>query len=252
MPGKSGKILRRLAASFLKRFYILVNDGYSVGQAYGARFLFDWRHSLDKKVALELYENRQVNYLLELSEKCKPEMFIDAGAHAALYSVVMKKRFPDIEVHAFEPDATNLGQLQANLFVNRLTHDLHVHRYGLSNTTGKSAFVTSEAMSSRGTRRIEQHGNIEIEVKRLDDVIQSSNKIIVLKIDVEGHECPVIEGAGNILGANRCILQIESAPARVEHLTTIMRSLGYSKIGICSNDHYFTNIESLLKEYFQA
>ncbi len=124
MSSRIRKILRKSAASILKRYYILTNGGYSVGSAYGARFLFDWRHSLDKKVALELYEYDQISYFGKMLDRIRPDMFIDIGSHAALYSIVTKSRLPGLEVHAFEPDRTNLCQLYANLFLNKLQSDL--------------------------------------------------------------------------------------------------------------------------------
>jgi hypothetical protein len=66
------KILRKPLASFLKRYYMLTAGGFSVGSAYGARFLFDWRHSLDKKVALELYEYDQITYLTQALDRIRP------------------------------------------------------------------------------------------------------------------------------------------------------------------------------------
>jgi FkbM family methyltransferase len=241
---KIRKILRKPIASFLKRFYLLTSGGYSVGSAYGARFLFDWSHSLDKKVALELYEYDQITYLTKSLDSIKPDMFVDIGSHAALYSVIAKTRYPNIEVHAFEPDKTNLCQLYANLFVNKLQTSIKVYEHGLSDTSGKVSFDTSEETSSRGTRRISSTGNIEIEVKRLDDVLHSKGKVAAIKIDVEGHECQVIDGATEFLDSNRCFLQIESGGENLALLTQKLNALGYKSVNtLGGHDHFFTNID---------
>lgn len=241
MPSNRRKTILKPLSSLLKRFYILTSGGYSVGKAYGARFLFDWRHSLDKKVALELYEYDQITYFLGALDKVRPDLFVDIGSHAALYSVVLKSHFPNLEVHAFEPDRTNLCQLYANLFVNGMTRTIHVHEFGLSNQAGHIAFDTSEATSSRGTRRISSTGNINIEINRLDDVLHDSDRVVAVKVDVEGHECQVIEGAGIFLTANRCFLQIESSAANLGPLTEQLNKLGYRHVATLS-DHFFTNI----------
>jgi FkbM family methyltransferase len=241
-----GKFLRKTAASFLKRFYMLTAGGYSVGSAYGARFLFDWRHSLDKKVALELYEHDQIAYLGAMLDGLRPDLFVDIGAHAALYSIVMKTRRPELEVHAFEPDRTNLCQLYANLFVNRLQNDIRVHEHGLSDREGTVSFDTSEETSSRGTRRISSSGNTQIQVRRLDDVLADSSRTAMIKIDVEGHECQVVNGARAFLSSNRCFLQIESSGANLALLTAKLGELGYQRVKtLCGHDHYFTNIDGL-------
>jgi FkbM family methyltransferase len=236
------KAFRKSLASFLKRYYAFTSGGYSVGKAYGARFLFDWRHSLDKKVALELYEYDQIMYLTQSLDRIRPDMFVDIGSHAGLYSVILKTRLRNLEVHAFEPDRTNLCQLYANLFLNKLQDGITVHEHGLSDTAGRVTFDTSDETSSRGTRRISDTGNIEIEVKRMDDVLHATGKVAAIKIDVEGHECPVVDGAKNFLQANRCFLQVESSAENLAKLTQQLNALGYRMVTTIS-DHFFTNIE---------
>lgn len=241
MPSNLRKLFLKPISSVLKRFFILTSGGYSVGKAYGARFLFDWRHSLDKKVALELYEHSQIKYFLGELDRIKPDLFVDIGSHAALYSVVLKSRYPDLEVHAFEPDRTNLCQLYANLFVNGFTRDIHVHEFGLSDRAGNIAFDTSEATSSRGTRRIASTGNSTIEIRRLDDVLHDIGRTVAVKIDVEGHECQVVDGARTFLAANRCFLQVEFSAENRVPLTAQLEQLGYRHVATLS-DHFFTNI----------
>lgn len=245
MALKMRKFFHKTAASFLKRYYILVNDGFSVGKAYSARFLFDWRHSIDKKVALEMFEDDQIVYLGNIMDIIRPGMFIDIGAHTALYSIVAMKRIPELVTHAFEPDRTNLCQLYANLFLNKMQHDINVHEYGLSNTTGTSMFETSNAESSRATRRISTKGNVQITVKRLDDVLSDTEQTAVIKIDVEGHECEVVDGALHFLEKNHCLLQIESSENNLGRLTGQLEKLGYRHIKSLY-DHYFSNIPELL------
>lgn len=238
------KILRRTAASILKRWYILTRGGYSVGKAYGARFLFDWRHPIDKKVAVELYEYDQISYLLEMLDRIQPGPFLDIGAHAALYSIILKTRFPQLEVHAFEPDRGNLCQLYGNLFINRMQTAISVHEHGVSSTSGTVAFDDSDATSSRGTRRISGTGTSTIAVQRLDEVQADENRVVAIKIDVEGHETHVIEGARGFLSRNHCFLQIESAGDDLDTLRRQLGQLGYRYLATYS-DHYFTNIDPL-------
>ena len=238
------KILRKPAANFLKRFYILTNGGYSIGTAYGARFVFDWRHSLDKKVALELYEYDQITFMNTWINKIDASMFVDIGSHAGLYSIIAKTRHPELEVHAFEPDRTNLCQLYANLFVNGMQAGINVYEHGISNKDGAVPFDTSEETSSRGTRRIASTGNSKITVKCLDKVLNCKDRTIAIKIDVEGHECEVVDGASGFLTSNMCFLQVESTPEKFDELKQKLTSLGYKHIKTL-HDHYFTNFDNL-------
>ncbi len=236
------KTIRKSLASVLKRYYMVANGGYSVGAAYGARFLFDWRHSLDKKVAVELYEHEQIDYLTHSLQSVQPTVFLDIGSHAALYSVVLKRHFPEMEVHAFEPDRTNLCQLYANLFVNGFTRTIEVHEHGISNYNGTACFEDSERASSRGTRRISSDGASQIEVRRLDDVITTKDAVFAIKIDVEGHECEVVEGARELLTANHCFIQVESSAENFPRIKSQLEELGYRFIDTVY-DHFFSNLE---------
>lgn len=236
------KFWRKPLASLLKRFFMITNGGFSVGHAYGTRMLFDWNHSLDKKVAVELYEHAQIQYLLACAAQIQPQVFLDIGAHAALYSLVVKSHFPAIEVHAYEPDRINLCQLYANLFVNRLSKDIQVHEHGISDRAGFAAFETSEANSSRGTRRITESGKEQIPIYPLDDVFAGNGQTLLIKIDVEGHEEAAIRGACKTLGNNMCFLQVESAPTLFAGIKKQLTELGYRHVTTLS-DHFFTNIE---------
>mgnify|MGYP001823847728 FL=1 len=241
---KARKLFRKYVASLLKRYYIMTSNGYSVGKAYGARFLLDWRHSLDKKVAVELYEHDQITYLCRMIDILKPDMFIDIGSHAALYAIIAKSRLATLEVHAFEPDRTNLCQLYANLFINKMEKLINVHEHGLSNNSDFVKFDTAESTTSRGTRRISSTGDIEIQVRRLDDIIKCNEKIIVVKVDVEGHEKQVLDGARTLLARNQCLLQIESFTDDFDALKDLMATMDYRHI-MTINDYYFSNISEI-------
>ena len=64
----------------------------------------------------KLFENDQVNYLINKSKVYKPEYFLDVGAHGGLYSIILQKYFSDLKVLTFEPDLQNRYQLYINLF----------------------------------------------------------------------------------------------------------------------------------------
>jgi FkbM family methyltransferase len=233
----------KFLASFFKRYHLAFHGGYSVGKAYNGRFLLDWRHPIDKKLAFENFEPERIQFLRLAVERIGAEVFLDIGAHAALYSIVLKLRRPELEVHSFEPDRTNLCQLRANLFLNQLESRIEVHAHGVSNRNGTVSFDTSDQNERRAMRRISDKGGESIEVRRLDDVLALHDRVVAAKIDVEGHECEVIEGAAGFLSRNRCYLQIESGEGNITRLTALLEKLGYRRVA-CLGDHYFTNISS--------
>lgn len=239
------KRVRKFIASVLKRYHKTFTGGFSVGRSYGLYFLFDWNHSIDKKVALRLYEDRQLRFAAALAGRFAPDCFFDIGAHSGLYSLLVRKSDPGIKVHAFEPDRQNLSQLYANLYLNKYYDAVQVYNLAVSSATG-TAFLDRSDSTSRGTRAISGSGSYQIEAVRFDDLFHDTGSTAFFKIDVEGHECDVVDGARRFLQNNRCILLIESAVPALHSLQASLQELGYREsvkpTGV--NDHVFTNFDA--------
>lgn len=236
--------MRKLIASILKRYYLIFRGGYSTGKSYGLYFLFDWAHSIDKKVALHLYEDRQLRFASALAQKLAPESFFDIGAHAGLYSLLVHNSSPATKVSAFEPDRENLSQLYANLYLNKYYDSVAVYNHAISNTSG-TAFLDRSNKTSRGTRALTDQGNYQVDVRRFDEMFAGNGSTSFFKIDVEGHECGVVEGASEYLRSNPCVLLIESAPPILNKLQAMLTDLGYHKSDVPEgvNDHVFVNFD---------
>jgi len=220
---------------------MLLHGGYSIGRAYGCRFLIDWRHPIDKKLAFAMFENDRIMFFTGMVEHLRPQVFLDIGAHAALYSILAKSRVPTMETHAFEPDRTNLCQLYSNLFLNKLERHIQVYEHGLSDHQGMVGFDTSDEHERRGLRKVSASGTSSIEVRRLDDVLDLRGRTVAAKIDVEGHECEVIAGARDFLAGNKCYLQIESREENLPKLKGLLSAVGY-RLVFSMGDHYFSNM----------
>ena len=69
--------------------------------------------------------------------------------------------------------------------------------YGLSNQEGKLKVVWNQ--NETGNTYISENGDTEIEVKRLDDMMDVLPKVDYIKIDAEGHELNVCRGGLNYI-----------------------------------------------------
>ncbi len=233
--------LAKIRASIAKRFNVYCHSGYSVERAYGRKFLIDWEHPVDKKLAYQMFEHDRIEYFLKQVEVLSPDLFLDIGAHAGLYSILVDSRVPSLEIHAFEPDPTNRGQLHANLFLNRLSSRVRVHPFGLSDSQQTLHFASSSEQRHRAFSKISESGDVTIEVRPLDDVVLAENKKVAIKIDVEGHEITSLHGAEAFLKRNSCFLQIESSDENFPQVKTFLEGLGYDWI-TSKGDHYFSNL----------
>lgn len=234
----------KIRASLAKRYNIFLHCGYSVESAYGRKFLIDWEHPVDKKLAYQMFEHDRIEYFLKQVESLKPDLFLDVGAHSGLYSILVDSRVPSIQIHAFEPDPTNRGQLHANLFLNRLSSRIEVHPFGLSSSQRSLHFASSSEQRHRAFSKISKTGSVTIEVRRLDDVVLAEKKTVAIKIDVEGHEMAALNGAGHLLTHNSCFLQIESSDENFPQVKTFLEGLGYHWI-TSRGDHYFSNLPDI-------
>jgi FkbM family methyltransferase len=126
-------------------------------------------------------------------------VFFDIGANAGIYSfwahVCSKGR---ARILGFEPDVEMRRRIDFNVKSNDI-RSIRVLPYALSDRNGVSTFYLNE--HQRGTNSLEMPASkitnrrqIEVQLQTLAAVIrdQSITSIDVMKIDIEGHEPPVL------------------------------------------------------------
>lgn len=143
---------------------------------------------------------------------------IDVGANIGLVSLVLARRFPDREIHAFEPNPTTFETLKANVARNRATK-VSCHRYAVSDADGTVMFDNDPI--KRGTASISRDGGghvAEVPATTLDSFVakQGIDAIGLLKIDVEGYETLVLRGAQRVLKEIRPAIYFEVCPDLTE------------------------------------
>jgi len=162
---------------------------------------------------------------------------VDVGAHFGTYShalcrLVGKQGL----VHAFEPIAEDARYLTAA--ARQLRLPMEVHNCALSSVNGTAALTVPDRYGHGKTAlsSLEPHvGTGErrtVEVRRLDDVLAGADRpVSFIKIDVEGHELAVLEGAAETIARHKPNLLIEieerfhAAPAVVTFER--VQALGY-------------------------
>jgi FkbM family methyltransferase len=201
-----------------------------ISKAMGAAFYWMGFH--------ELNESRFLNRFL------KPEMvLVDIGANQGEFSLFAAKRLPQGRVYAFEPMNVFFDQLTENISLNRYSN-IQTFHFGLSDQQGQVPIYLGKTGAGEheglGTIFQSQQRNRfiqNIELRIFDDEAEHAKieKIDFLKIDVEGAELMVLNGARKTLGKTRPVVMIEmnedtyrAAGYSGEDIKKFFREMNYS------------------------
>jgi FkbM family methyltransferase len=128
----------------------------------------------------------------------------EVGASIGLYALAFAGRVGAAgHVTAFEPDPDSTSALEANIAVNGWQDRVTVIRAAVGQCSGQVRFASARGQESRIEIRPEVcDGVIAVPMVTLDDAL-AGQRIDVIKIDVEGFEQQVLEGARKILTEER-------------------------------------------------
>lgn len=159
-------------------------------------------------------------------------LLIDAGANNGSWAAEFMTIFPVTELAAFEPCPSMYRELRLK---TRRMANARVYPFALSNREEQRPFYIGEdkTLSSfqlynetvnayRKHRPDEKH---IVQCKRLDSFdFNTANKKVVLKIDVQGHEVFLIEGAEKLLGKlDLCLCEVSFASQYIGHEPSFAR-----------------------------
>ena len=170
----------------------------------------------------KVYEERFLDYIRALGRR---GVYLDVGAHLGTHTVWFAALCESTHVHAFEPVSRFADVLRRNVAANGLEDKVTVHRLGLGASAGvarsqlsaehQMGFVDGQAAAAEE----------EFDVKRLDSVVGGAHgagahgagahgPVAVIKLDVEGMEPAVLQGASRILSRDRPMVFAEAHSRR--------------------------------------
>jgi FkbM family methyltransferase len=159
-------------------------------------------------------EKYLVDVIIPKMVRGRQPVFFDVGANVGDYTRSLSEKFPHAKIYAFEPHPTNFAQLSKIQSPNISLFNLAVGDEAKSLTLYDRADYDGSPHASLHKEvisNIHKHEVIEfeVEVECLDTLAeqQSIQRIDWLKIDTEGHELAVLQGASKLLQSSviRCI-----------------------------------------------
>lgn len=151
----------------------------------------------------------------ELLEKMKGEegkkgIFVDVGANVGM--ATFAAAVMGFKVLAFEPVFENLQKICEGIYFNRVGELVEVYDAAASDHNGNITFhklvgrLDNSAVSATGAKlAFKSNEEIEVQVKTipLDEVIQETERVLLIKIDVQGWEYHVFKGASKLLSRKK-------------------------------------------------
>lgn len=158
--------------------------------------------------------------------------FVDVGAHIGthLVAAALSRRSVDQRFIGFEVEPETLGTLRWNLEKNKLDSITEIHPVALSDVAGNMPFYVNQGdhpgMNGFKQREADQVC-IDVPTKCLDQVLDPDfARKLILKIDVEGAEPLVLDGARQLLGSTSDLTLI------VEHEVDNLNRAGFTRTAV--------------------
>jgi len=160
--------------------------------------------------------------------------FVDIGANIGFYSILAAERVGSAgRVYSFEIDSRPLKAFRKTVRFSGLQM-IHIEELAVSDIDGKATFLPAE---EHGHNKIEPSSKVgrQIRTARLDTWVKQKapDRIDVIKIDVEGAEKLVIEGARDTILQYQPIIicevtdQMEHFGHHVSDLLFLLEKIGY-------------------------
>lgn len=170
-----------------------------------------------------------------LASVLKPDsLVIDVGANIGTHTLFFSHHCKDGSVLAFEPQQYIYNLLVTNVTINNRYNVVPI-RAGVSDKDSKIQMMNISPFE--GNKKInygefkinnEAHAGMYTDIVKLDNYIDCLTRVDLIKVDVEGMEIQVLEGAKKLLKKFKPLLYLEFSekngnPALIKKL----QSLGY-------------------------
>ena len=196
----------------------LLSDTYRPYSFAGGRIYLDIKESpMMLSRALGLYEAQKTEAIMTC---LKPgATFVDVGANKGDFTLLASKIVgANGKVFSFEPAPSNCEWVRRSIKLNGY-HNVTLYELALSDTNGRGQLYLGDKSGWHSLvpdRTNSDRKTLSVVTRTLDSVLKEAHQcnVDMIKIDVEGFELEVLQGAYSTLSSNRdIILLIDIHPA---------------------------------------
>ena len=160
-------------------------------------------------------------------------VIVEIGANIGFESLYYAKKHPDCVVHSYEPGSYAFHSLSVSKAYNRFGN-LKLFKLGVGDQNQTLAIASPTAASSnKGLGSLKQNIDLDysyhkesIEVVTLDSHFNGEGPIALLKIDTQGFEWNVIQGAAKTIEKHRPVILFEHEDQYHENAIETRKRIG--------------------------
>ena len=171
----------------------------------------------------------------------EPGLVVDVGANIGYFSLLAASL--GHTVVAFEPMNRNVAKFWSSIERNGFTDRISLFQNAVASERGHRVSLESTHYTNQGNGKINWRGNAQeaVDTVALDDLVHSD--VLLLKIDVEGFESGVLDGARQLLCAHIVkYITIEFSPetrnnpvCSSHRMLATLKDLGYTVSDVVEN-----------------
>lgn len=177
----------------------------------------------------------EISFLEVLKVYIEPySVIVDVGAHIGNHTIFFSKILKAKKVFAIEPTLKSNMALIKNLELNNITNTL-VYLAAISNTRGVAKGIERKSNNAGSNQWVlidkkDSHNLSHVHSLLLEDIV-GTESFDFIKIDVEGSEIEVLEGAKDLIDAYSPLIMIEVDQKNYHNFVKFMNNMRYIKAG---------------------
>ncbi len=165
------------------------------------------------------------------------EILLDIGANIGNHTVYWATNNQFRAIHSFEPVKAIFNILKKNIEINQLDASVTCYNIGLGFSQSK-ARISNVKRNNIGATSLVESSEGDIEINSIDNIVKDIGKVDFIKIDVEGFEIDVLNGAAETLKNWKPKIFIETFAENKKAVFSILSEYKYKMIKEYPFDNY--------------